>query len=324
MQSDIKIFVSRRLDLNSTIIPNALYIPVVCGATYSNKKLGKPLLGDNTGDNISELRNSFCELTVQYWAWKNIQSDYYGLCHYRRYLTFSSRHFKKNSERHLVEAILDPISVKKYDLLNTKRMRTIIQNNDAVVNESADVRKLPTPRGTSDSVFEHWSAYDHIFLDKRVLTILMETIKKMSPKYYDAAGAYMSGHWYRGYNCYVMRKELFFEMCEFQFPILFFLEKELAAKGYTQNYERTIGYLGEIMYGIFIYYLQQQGKYKIQEEQLVYFEQTVVPDSIIQRMLDRILFWLKFRFENIGFLLLPRGSKRRKFIKNIYLSLVKR
>lgn len=43
---------------------------------------------DNEGDNISGKNPDYCELTAQYWAWKNIDCDYYGFFHYRRYLTF--------------------------------------------------------------------------------------------------------------------------------------------------------------------------------------------------------------------------------------------
>ena len=71
---DIKIFVSHRIDLDSETIDNPLYIPVRCGAVYDERE-DITMLGDDTGDNISEKRMSYCELTVQYWAWKNIKAD---------------------------------------------------------------------------------------------------------------------------------------------------------------------------------------------------------------------------------------------------------
>ena len=325
LRAQIKIFVSNRLDINSTIIPNPLYIPVVCGATYRQNKIPiKNIIGDDTGDNISSRRNAFCEFTVQYWAWKNEKADYFGLCHYRRYLTFSGRKFRTNTQNQVMEGLLDNHAIVKYDLLNENFMRKIIEDCDAVVNEAANVDYIPTPLGCQHSVYDHWAAHDGVSIDKRVLPLLVETIHRLAPEYDQAAKEYLAGKWHRGYNCYVMKKPLFYQMCEFQFSILFDLEKQLDKNGLAKKYERTIGYMGEILYGIFIYYLQKQGVYRIKELQLVYFEQTVVPDGMIQHMLDRLLFSIKFRFENIGYILLPKGSKRRNFVKKIYFSLVKR
>ena len=319
----IRIFVSRRLDLPSMIIHNPLYVATVCGSVYADE-VNDCFNRDDTGDNISTKRNSFCEFTVQYWAWKNVESSYYGLCHYRRYLTFSKKRFKANAQEQVMEGLLDKYAIKKYDLLNERHMRKVIGSCDGVVNEVADVNNIPTPLGYQKSVYDHWAAHDGVFIDKRVLPLLMETIQRKFPAYYPAAREYMQGKWHRGYNCYVLKKSLFFAMCEFQFSVLFDLEKQLASNGLAKDYERTLGYMGEIMYGMFIHYIQKQGKYKILEKQLVYFEQTVLPDSMWQRFCDRFLFWAKFRFENIGYRILPKGTKRRNYIKKIYFSLVKR
>ena len=325
LQTQIKIFVSRRLDVDSTLVSNPIYKPVICGAVYAKDEINKKnLLGDDTGENISFRRNSFCEFTVQYWAWKNEEADYYGLCHYRRYLTFLSKHFRANAQEQVMEGILDDFTIKKYGLLEEERMRHIIGENDVVVNEAADVNKIPTPLGFQPSVYDHWVAHGGMFFDKRVLPLLVDTIHRLCPQYDAATKDYLHGMWHRGYNCYVMKKTLFFQMCQFQFGVLFDLEKQLEKNGYAKNFERTLGYMGEIMYGIFIYWLQKKGSYKIKEVQLVYFEQTVLPDSQIQRLVDRFLFWAKFRFEDFGYKLLPKGSRRRNFVKNIYFSLVKR
>lgn len=70
---NIKIFVSHRLDIKSIQIPNPIFINVLCGAYRPHKE--NRLIGDNTGDNISKLQPYFSELTVQYWAWKNLQNS---------------------------------------------------------------------------------------------------------------------------------------------------------------------------------------------------------------------------------------------------------
>lgn len=319
----IRIFVSKRIDVTSLNIKNSLYFPVLCGGIFSDSKCNN-IFYDDTGINISTKRSSFCEFTVQYWAWKNFEEDYYGLCHYRRFLTFTEKIFKTDSLGVIQEMFLDSVTIKKYDLDNEFCMKQTIIANDVIVNQSADVTKIPTPRGFQKTVYDHWIAHDRVFLDKRVLPIFTEVIQRRFPEYYEAATEYLHGKWHRGYNCYVMRRDLFQNMCEFQFGVMFEMEKILANTTYTKGFERTIGYLGEIMYGIYIYYLQKQHTYRIKEVQLVYFEQTEIPDSLPQYYMQKALCWMKIHFEGIGYVLLPKASKRRNFIKKIYFRLTKK
>lgn len=58
------------------------------------KWMQKNTIGDDSGDNISRLNRNFCEMTVQYWAWKNFDAvgnpDFIGFMQYRRQLILSS------------------------------------------------------------------------------------------------------------------------------------------------------------------------------------------------------------------------------------------
>ena len=63
-----------------------MYLPVQMGHAI-HPACG--YIGDDTGENISERNANFCELTGLYWAAHNIDSDYIGIVHYRRY--FASR-----------------------------------------------------------------------------------------------------------------------------------------------------------------------------------------------------------------------------------------
>ncbi len=223
-----------------------------------------------------------------------------------------------------MEGYLNGPSIKKYELDNVKLMESVIEGNDVVVNCAADVEGVPTPKGFQKSVCAHWEGYDGVYFDKRVFPMLLDDIKAYSADIYSCAVECLEGKYHRGYNCYVMRRDIFDKMCDFQFSVMFKLEKEIHEKGYDIACPRTMGYVGEILYGIFIYYLQHRTDCRVKEVQLVYFEQTEMPDSRWKYFLEKILFWVKFNFEDIGYALLPKASKRRNFVKKIYFRLTKR
>ena len=147
---------------------------------------------------------------------------------------------------------------------------------------------------------------------------MIALIKELQPQFYPAALEYLNGNLYRGYNCYVLKKDLFFQLCEFQFSILFEIEKTLDTTGYDETLLRTPAYLGEILYGIFMFYIEKQGNYSIKEQQLIFFnhtERTKGKKELISR-------YLSYRTDEILRMaadpLLPIGSRRREFLKRIF------
>ena len=91
MEKNIKVIVAAHKKYQMP--ENEMYIPVQVGAEGKEKIEG--YTQDNTGDNISSKNPYFCELTGLYWAWKNLDADYKGLVHYRRYFTKAKRIPKK-------------------------------------------------------------------------------------------------------------------------------------------------------------------------------------------------------------------------------------
>ena len=95
------------------VFKNNVYLPIHVGkALHKDVDLG--FLGDDTGENISRLNPLYCELTAQYWGWKNLDVEYIGLCHYRRYFKTSQTEgkylyafvsYKDKTKQYLLESI---------------------------------------------------------------------------------------------------------------------------------------------------------------------------------------------------------------------------
>jgi hypothetical protein len=319
--SDIKIFVSHRIEFDSETIPNELYYNVRCGAVDDQRE-NVVIPGDDTGDNISGHRVSFGEFTVQYWAWKNVTADYYGLCHYRRYLAFAPGSWNVNHYNQIVDPFLDRFAAKRYGLLNASAMRQVIKSHDIIVNQNADVRLITVKDTPKNTVYEHWVDWDGIIIEKKTLTLLMTLIENLHSEYLPAAREYFAGYKFRGYNCYILRRDLFQRLCEFQFDILFELEKRLDTTGYNKDMKRTPAFVGEILYGIFIYHLQKKKKYRMRELPLVFFEQTGKTKSVFHAAARRCLLQSKKIDLLLRNGLLPEGTNRREAVKTVYYKMM--
>jgi len=88
-QEDFCVYVtrsSRDKELKYAYTTKAWENEIFAGVALDN--VGRYFITDDKGDNISGKNRQYCELTVMYWIWKNTDSEYIGLSHYRRRFDF--------------------------------------------------------------------------------------------------------------------------------------------------------------------------------------------------------------------------------------------
>lgn len=277
--SNIKIFVTHTPNKNDYMVDNPLLVDVIAGADYQTKPADPRMSRDNDGENISAKNKTYCELSTQYWAWKNIDADYYGFCHYRRFLTLlpvSEELKSKRDERGQISSpILNKYTVKKLGLDRSEEMEKFVEQYDCVLPVKQDLSKLPTPKGVKKSVYEHFAGHDRMFMHAEDLNTLMEVLAEKFPEYKEDAQQYLGHSEFWGFNCFILKKEWFEKLCEFEFGILFELEQRVDTRLYNRQQSRIYGFMGEILSCIFFYHLQKtHPELKFGESQLIYFENT--------------------------------------------------
>jgi len=189
-----------------------MYLPVHVG------RQGKDDLGyqgDNEGENISEKNPFYCELTGLYWAWKNLNSEYIGLAHYRR--NFVQKKGKNKFECIASKEFIDE-KLDKVDVILPKKRKLYIETIYSHYKHTMYVEPLDEARKIIDEKYNDYLQYFD---------------KKMKSR---------SGHMF---NMCVMKKEILDEYCEWLFDILFELEKRIDPKQYSAFHARYLGRISE-------------------------------------------------------------------------------
>lgn len=244
------------------VVPKNRFLKSIqVGAALTNTKLDVDYY-DNKGDNISDLNRSYCELTAIYWAWKNLDADYYGLFHYRRYFSFSDE--QNNDDKTgiaypSVEAGLPHLG------LDEDTIQSIVEANDLIVP-----RKEDTSSATLDSSIYEQYRNEHYIKD---LDFCLDYVKENYPEIAEFNSVLDRKD---GYFCnmFVMKKDLFEQYCEFMFDVLGAFDKNTDISQYDLHQHRVDGFIAERLTNIFVQYVQSLNKYKIKELQIAYFENT--------------------------------------------------
>ena len=201
-----------------------LYLPIHVGSE-GKEDLG--YLKDNTGDNISLKNPYFCELTGLYWAWKNLQAEYIGLVHYRRYFT-------------LFKGKLENEEQKFNKVLTKKQVEKILEDTDIIL-----------PKKREYFIETLYSHYDHT-MHVEPLIETGKIIEEKYPKYYREFVKLKKRTSAHMFNMFIMKKEILDDYCNWLFDILFELEKRVDVSKYDSFHARFFGRISELLLDVYI------------------------------------------------------------------------
>ena len=252
--------------------------PIQVGTALTDRAF-PGFLHDNTGENISEKNRSYCELTAQYWAWKNCDADYYGFFHYRRYL------YPKPKAKRPYRIERMP-TAECLEHLGYENFGSLIKQYDLIVPQGENMY-VP--------VREHYACAT--YHRENDLTLMERIVREGSPEMSEALESYLSGTIHYFGNIYIMRKDVFRDYCGWLFPVLEEFDTRADFEGYSAQERRVDGYLAERLLGA--YYTQRKDELRTLELPRVHFE----PDSAE-------------RIKNVMInAILPPGSRRRSVVK---------
>lgn len=264
-RKDIRIFVCTHKD--AEYFESDILQPIQVGSSLASFRLGG-VFHDDRGDNISSLNPMYCELTAQYWAWKNVDAEYYGFCHYRRYFNFSAKRYAESAFGEVIGKYIDGSAQKKY-CLDDGSIESLVRQYDVITTEIKDLRKFPGDVGTPRE--QYHAAPRLVDSDlERVIGIL----KEMHPEYAQDADAFLDGNYSCFCNMFIMRKSIFFDYCAWLFPILEEFVSQTDMSRYSKEALRTPGHLSERLFNIFYQHHVRMGDgWRTKQLQCVRFEQ---------------------------------------------------
>ena len=207
-----------------------VYLAVQAGAA------GKEPIGfqrDDEGDNISSLNPYYSELTVLYWAWKNLSCDYLGLVHYRRYFTL------KRSDKNTEVMLQNILSSNEAEAL-LKRYRVLV------------------PKKRHYYIETIYSHYSHTFSEEQLI-VTGRVIRDLYPEYAEDYEKFMNERSGYMFNMFVMPKMLVDRYCEWLFSILQEVDRHYDKSGLTPFEARYLGRLSERLFNVWLLHQVQTG-----------------------------------------------------------------
>lgn len=194
------------------------YAPIQAGAAINGPVYD---LTDATGDNISALNPYYCELTAQYWVWKNAKSDIVGFVHYRRF--FYNHRFSNTDE----------------NILSLPQVESLLEKSDCILPEPLELRR---------TVWEEFAKYH----DKKDMLLAKQAVCLEGGEYAAPFERVMQRRSFAPWNMYVMKWETFSEYMNWLFPVLESVQRQTDISGYDSYNKRLLGFISERLLNVWI------------------------------------------------------------------------
>lgn len=302
------------------VLKNPLLIPIQVGTALAKTRI-PDMVYDDEDDNISAKNTYYCELTAQYWAWKNVQSEYYGFFHYRRYLSFENVYavdndgdfFTKQKTCPYIEVDDIRDDLMKYHLEKEYMERTIA---------GFDLLTVLRER-INTTVYRQYCQYH----SKEALDRVIQILSEKYPEYLDSAKEYLNSKKIYYLNMFIMKKSLFMEYAEWLFDILGAYEREADFSEEGKIEDRLMGYLAERLFGIFYTYHRRSGAACAELSYLKFYNTEVTEKgeakaksigNIRKFRLKPTKIEIKIDMKKLN-KIFPAGTRRRILIRNIFL-----
>ena len=218
----------------------SVYLPIHVGCE-GKEDLG--FQGDNSGENISTLNPYYCELTGLYWAWRNLDCDYLGLVHYRRYFTKITKGYNESIN-------IDDVILNRYEI------EELLESSEVIV-----------PKRRKYYIETLYSHYDHTF-DGTHLDLARTIIEMKSPEYLPSFEKVMKQRSGYMFNMFIMKKELADDYFTWLFPILDSMYESMDLSGLTDFEARLFGRVSEILLNVWL----DKNDLKIKEVPFMYMD----------------------------------------------------
>lgn len=196
------------------------YIPFCVGDYYE-----EGYLTEHTGDNIAYLNKKINECTALYWIWKNTDSKYIGLNHYRRYFF--------NNEIESMDNYLD-----------IEHINEIFQKYDIILPKAVYYEDV--------SIFEQVKNTMNPELCIKGHSLIRKKIEQSQPDYVEAFDSVMNGHAIFTCNMFVTKREILNQYCEWLFSFLIEAAEEIDVEGYDSYSQRVMGFFAERMWTVWL------------------------------------------------------------------------